>query len=160
MSSLKNKFTFSILLALVAATTAAFAGPEDRQKPTCFFAERADAVAPRTLCIQDAWLSPNGPNRTLTLVQADHGRDLVLDITSVRSDDGHRFAYEASKNLLNRFESGCGESEQVNLVAAFEGSWANQYLDLSQLTLRAVRTTKVDVCHSAPQTETIEYRAQ
>ncbi len=160
MSSFNNKFALSLLLTLVAATCAAFAGPEDRQKSTCFVAERADAVAPQTLCILDGWLSVSGPNRTLTLVQPNGNWDLVFKVTTVRSADGHRFAYQASKLLLNRAEAGCGESGKVDLFVEFEASNSSQYIDPSRFTLRAIRTSKADICHSAPQVETIEYRAQ
>jgi hypothetical protein len=156
-------------IAILAVTMFSFhlsAGPEEHKAAqTCYVldaeqAGEADAEIPLEICLE-----------TLNIDVTTHANDISvysyfqpqlfqgLKVTSLIRQNEDQYTFKASNILLDRWESGCGEGQTVELTI----SGLTDFLgtgDVTRLEVSVTETTLHDVCHSHPQTTKFIYQAR
>lgn len=146
---------FVIGFIALALSFNAFAGPEEHiQNQSCYVIQVSKnqvvpTSVPTEICLEDIYVSAAAKNIVVfSYFQAELWKDLKLD-QFTRVDD-YQFAYQASKDIFEKWEGSCGDGEINTLKVSGvtditgRGTPGEVKISVSHYTTR-------DNCHTEPQ---------
>lgn len=144
-----------IIFALVTMSSFAFAGPEDHMYESCYSTnEVLPTEIPIKFCFDDAYLKADSNTLYVDGTYSNVPRTMNTTTLIRNTEDSYKFT--ATANIVNKWESGCGEGVTANLTISGKADF-NGYTDPKSLKFTVKYEVTNDTCHSWPQDFTVEY---
>ena len=145
-----------LAVGMIFASINVFAGPEDHMYESCYSAVKGlPANVYSTLCFDDASLNLNNNTVEFSGYVANMPSPFETETLYRKNEDFYFFV--AKKNLINKWESGCGEGLKIDLVVTGEADF-NGYIDPKSLSMTALVEETNDTCHSKASVKSVEFK--
>ncbi len=142
--------------AFLLLSVNAFAGPEDHMYDSCYTANKnVPSSMFSTLCFADVVLNLSKSTLDFSGYAMTMPNQMATESLYRKTEDS--YFYVAKKNIVNKWESGCGEGLKVDLVVTGEADF-NGTIDPKSLSVIALIEETNDTCHSHSQESVIEYK--
>lgn len=110
--------------------------------------------APKELCLVS--IAESGEASKLAVVSGDINMPEKLSVTSISRHNEDRYAFKATAEIAENYESSCGDAFKTTLFV--EGKSDYGYISRDALTVSVELWSTNDACHSDGLTETIQYK--
>lgn len=122
---------------------------------TCFKAiEQTPSSVASVLCFEDSQIDFS--RNKLLFLGTESNMPAELEINSLIRINEDFYSFVAKKNLVNKWESGCGEGLNVTLVVKGNADYTG-YVGPKELSLSLLVEYLADTCHSTPQKSQVDY---
>lgn len=146
----------SALILFSFLTSVSFAGPEDHLYDSCYTATApVYNMLPSTFCFEDAKLDVN--SNILSISGYASNVPDSLKVNSVYRKNDSQYSFVASHNLINIWNTGCGDGYIADLIISGDAN-VNGKVNAKELKFTVNYKSKSDTCHSPLETGAIEYK--
>jgi hypothetical protein len=148
---------FMAIFMFSTLSTVVFAGPEDHVNESCYTAKTSvSASVPTTFCFDSLQL--NSEKTDLYVSGFFTSMPTKLKVTNAIFVTEDRVKFDASANLVNIWETGCGNGEYATVFVS--GVWdimQGEQINPKELKIKVSYESTNDTCHSPTVNSEIEY---